>query len=342
MLLSEPLLADDAVVVIATAEVESSLAQHLRLELESLGFEVAVDQRTPDPRSPADVAKMVEDTDVIALVIIPDRPSTVEVWTKDVKTRRAIQRVVPLAVHHPAYQSQAAVEIAELVRASQLELTSPPPKEDAAAPEEVTPAPERSESPPPADSSPSETNVDEDTEVKPDERYHFELEAAGGAAAGTFASPPTAYLAARAHWRFHGPLGVSLMGHVPLTATREEAAAGAASLRQGIIGLAARLSFETLSKRFRPALEGGAGVAISRVEGEAVPGWISKSKVTATAVLYLRLSGAVVLTKRLALTIGAMLGKSLPGITVAIDGEPALRWGNFLLCGDLGIIVGLV
>ena len=132
------------------------------------------------------------------------------------------------------------------------------------------------------------------------------------------------------------------MGHVPLTATREEAAAGAASLRQGIIGLAARLSFDNLSRRFRPALEGGAGVAISRVKGEAVPGWISKSKATATTVIYLRPSGAVVLTKRLALTVGAMLGKSLPSITVAIDGEPALQWGNFILCGDIGLIVGLI
>jgi hypothetical protein len=343
MLLSGPLFADDAVVVVATADAESSLAQHLRLELESLGFETATEPMSY-PLSPTDIAEIVEDTEVIALVIIPDQPATAEIWTKDLETRKAIRRIVPIAVQHPAYPSQAAVEIAELVRASQLELgATPPPSEEDDLPGEVTSPREGSESPPAADTSSPETTVDEDETIAGrDERYRLELEAAGGAAAGTFEYPPIAYLAVRAHWRFYGPLGVSLMGHVPLTATRAEAAAGAASLRQGIIGLAARLSFETLSRRFRPALEGGAGVAVTRVEGEAVPGWIAKSKSTTAAILFLRLGGAVVLTRRIALTVGALLGTSLPGLSVAIDGEPTLEWGDFVFCGDIGLVLVVI
>jgi hypothetical protein len=58
--------------------------------------------------------------------------------------------------------------------------------------------------------------------------------------------------------------------------------------------------------------------------------------------LNLRLSGAVVITERLAFTFGAMLAHSPRGVTVAIAGEPSLKWGDIIIDGTIGLEIGLL
>jgi hypothetical protein len=262
----------------------------------------------------------------------------------DPETREGIKRDVRLDIQNPAYPSQAAVEIAELIRASRLDAEAlEPTEDDNSAMAEDSP-------------SPFETAIPEIKEVshdkpepasppspqKADNRFRFHLDAGAGIAAGTFEQPPTAQIGIGAHWRFVDPAGVELIGRIPLASTRVEKSAGAADLTPWLVGLGVRLTFSNLLKRLHPAVGAGIGINILEIEGEAEPGFRPKSRTTATALLYLRIQGAIVLTKRLALVVGGTLGRSLPGIAVMIDDAPAVEWGHAVVHGYLGLEVGVI
>jgi hypothetical protein len=332
-----PLLAKAGAVMLMGVDDQAPLLSAIALELESLGFEVTVVPWDPRPVSNGDFMDAAEKNRVDAMIRVPGSPPEVAVWVADTETGRVIHRDVAVTEKTAVAPSQTAMAVAELLRASLFEVRAVSTTEEEASPESQ----DASETEAPAIRSQTENEVGNKA-LAASLRYRLQLELGGGVTAGTFEYPPTAHLSFGMQWRFFNGLGAVLFGQVPLTALKADHAAGKAALWHGITALGVRYTAPTLARRLQPWLEGGVGMVLARVEGEAEPGWTPNAATSVTAGLYVRGALAVVLHDRVHLLVGALLGRSFPGIDVLMDDEEVIEWGHVVFCGFLGVAMGFL
>ena len=352
---SAPATADNTTVLIVGSETQKPLVEALQLELDAAAFDTRVEWRAPKPEPFADFAAVADDSEATVWIRLFD-DARVDIWIAEPKSDKVLHREAILDSEGRTAPVQAAMEIAELLRATQLELfeveaaaltplpveeNSPTPPESSSAPE---PVPETKEIDDKVGAMPTEDAAEETTpadESPPTVRRLF-VEIGPGITAGSFSHPPAAYLTLTTEWRFIERIGAVIFGHIPLSSTRTEAPEGAATLKNGVVGVEARMTFPGLLKRFRPSIGLGAALSISRIEGEAEPGFVSQNETLFTARIHLRIFGAVRITEHLAFTFGGLLAHSTTGVTVAIAGERTLDWGDIILDGYFGFEIGLL
>ena len=377
-LFSRPASADDTKVLIVGSKSRQPLIEALQLELNAAAFETRVEWRSPRPELFTNFTEAADETDTEVWIRLFD-DGRVDIWTTDPETDEVLHRDIVLDDESRNQPLQAAMAIAELLRATRLEpieveTGEPSPSEETPfeeMPSEETPSEETSSEEPPSIEPPTlpeetpETPVPEDrseplpadtptppSKRPPDKvspvaeaaprRHRLLLELGPGITAGDFSYPPAAGLHLSGEWRFAERIGAVILGQVPLMPTRADDAHGSAAMKNGIVGIEARSTFPKFSKHFRPSIGVGAALAITRVEGEAEPGYVSQDDTRLTARLHLSVSAAVPITERLAFTFGATLAHSLAGVTVAVAGEPTIIWGDIILDGYLGLEIALL
>lgn len=354
LVFTTPANADETKVLIVGAQIHAPLVEALRLELDAASYDTRVEWRVPIPEPFSDFAEVADASKATVWIRLFDN-ARLDIWSIHPKSDKVLHREAILDSMSRTDPLQSAMEIAELLRATQLELyevkapaMTPPSAEEMSRP----PAPLREQEPvsktnemdnkvePSSTQNPADETVSADANTAPPHPLFIEL--GPGITAGNFSHPPTAYLSLAAEWRFIQRIFAVLFGHIPLSSTRTEAAAGSATLKNGVVGIEARLAFPGLFDRFRPAIGLGAALSILRIEGAAAQGFTPQSETVFTARIHLRISGAVRITERLAFTFGVLPAHALGGVTVAIAGERTLTWGDFILDGYVGLEIGLL
>jgi len=256
-----------------------------------------------------------------------------ELWLGDPASGRSV--TVEIAIP-PAERNAApliAAEAVELVRAGLIALsTIEPPAGPAvplpvevAVPAVVTPAPP---SPPPAPPGPGTLSP-------------ARLVIAAGPATGAagFDLGPTVNLTLRGALTLAAPLGVELVGLVPLVPTGVEASPGSARLHLGLVGAAARLGFAPGSGRWLPSMAVGLAASFLVLSGRAAEGYRAHETTVVEPTPFLRLGLAVALTARVRLSADVLAGWMTGATSVRIAGDEVARLGPPLLAGALSLEV---
>ena len=300
------------------------------------------------------------------------------VWVWNPETGRVIGRRTESDEPEDDSESQAALRIAELLRAVFVELDTvrPPsdsPSIDAAsvrtegsiAPDSDNQAePSRSAGPGPETarqpigahgkvgrktavpagtrSPPQEKSrrTDDRSETRERLRRHGAgFELEGAVSALSFDYPPAPHAVVGGYWQRRRLIGPELMMFVPLFPLRIEQAAGTVDLRKGILFVGARLSFRFVDQKIGLDLGAGAGLDITFIRSDPTGDFGSEDTTTFAGLPYGRLGGDVILAGPVALTIGILIGTDIPRTRVSILDESVITTAPLFLVGTAGVRV---
>ncbi len=286
---------------------QTRLAERIRAELLTMGFDAAVATLPAGDDTLARLTALTRERDAVAAirVVIDVSADGADAMLFDRATGKKLQRHIVGEVDQPARLALLAVE---LLRASLLELALPDaPRGDVAASPALLQA---ARVPPPA----------------PRPRPFVALEVGPGVLASRGGLPPNLALALSASMMAGAALRVGLFALVPLTAMTTRGAEGSSATNVTIVG--AELRRQTLGRGWHTALGGGGALAILTTDGRgAAPLYQDSSATRLSGGPFLRGSFGYDLSQTFALRLGASVGALLRPFVLDFADRAVARWG---------------
>ena len=344
-----PLCAEETAMVLLMAnDSQSQLLSDISSELNSLGLVTRRIDWTDEPVTQDLFWKLAKTNGAVALIRVPKRGGFIEAWVGDIESARVVYRTTAEDRDDKSLPFEPAVATAELLRASLMEVrprqeSKPDPEPARSKPAESQKSPE---SPASSESAAiSQTNAPQPQIEKKAPAVTFmqlRVELGGGVAASDFTHPPTANISLGLQWNVLKPVGVVLFGHSPITPIRVTQPAGTIVHRHGLMALGVRLTSPIVARRLKNWIGGGAGLIVTRVKGYATSGFESNADTDTLGLVYLRTGLTAALSEQFGITVGALVGRSLPGTQVFILEDSVLKWGHVILCGFLALEFSLL
>ncbi|MGC4093987.1 MAG: hypothetical protein QM756_39980 [Polyangiaceae bacterium] len=307
-------------IVVVRTEAETTTLRRLEAELRSLDLVVVPAELTGGGESRLRLEQLARSQHAIAAVHLVAHGAKVEVWIADRVTNKTVFReLTSEASARDATDDSIAVGVAELLRATLMEVNAPPkPKGDFAATPELR-----------ALAYPS-------LQAPPPEPIRLRLSLSLGGEAGLRGIGLSAFGGGSLGWLADSGLGLELLGGATLLPAVVQQPSAKASLAAQWLGVGALFGWP----RRASFVEGRAGVGAfgTRIEAtgeDATLPYVARRDVQAALGLYAH--GGVVLgsaSLRLLLDVGAQLLPYAPA--VRFDAERVGVWGQPALLGSLG------
>ena len=300
------------------------------------------------------------------------------IWVHNEKTGNAVTRTFRFDDIESQEASLRSLGISELLRAAFVELKTTPwasraePTLDAADEARASgaglPATDSvSDEPPPpttAERDPSsndsaadvtdttETDVPDSEKIDdrkasplpdpdiPRRRGTILLEALGAVTVLTFGHAPIAHLAIGGYLQLRRWVGPEVLILIPLSPLVIREDEGRVSVRKGILAIGTRLEIPTPAKRLHFAASIGVGMDVTVVSADAERDLHEHLGSSIAALPYGRLEMRIQLTRRISLTVGALLGTDIPRTRVTVVDKGVIMMSPLLLSGYLGMDVG--
>jgi len=319
---SRPVAAETLRIVVAVSSGRGTTLQRLEAELRSRGLTVVEVESPGSVDSRRQLAELAQQRSAIAAVRLVDRGSTVEVWIADRVTGKTVFRDFSVAVGpQDAVDDSIAVGVAELLRASLMELNAP------AAPRGDYPVTRTIQAlayvPPPV-SAPAR------------EGSQLRLSAAFGMGLGMRGIGPTAVASATVGWANRSGLGIEGVVDGAVVAGAVERSSGKASVGSFWFGGGASLE----SKPFASILWTRAGLGFAgahiRAKGEtATAPFVTDSESRWAAGPYVHGSVGVG-SPSLRLVVDASVLVLLSAPAIRFDDQRVGTWGQPAISCTLG------
>ncbi|NUP08905.1 MAG: hypothetical protein HOW73_22890 [Polyangiaceae bacterium] len=345
-------------IVVLTDAKGAALAERMRAELGTMGFDADVITDPADDDIAAELRDVALREDAIAAVRAVAKGETLRLWLLDRSTGKTLSRELEQA-SSGGHDRTLAIRAVELLRASLLELQLPdaprgdveptPKLLDAAQVPAIAPEKPPSE-PAPAPTSPKPVMPDSAPLPEATQVFRNPPLVAAEIGAGVVGSPgglpPFAALVASLGGYVAPRIRIGAFGIAPLQSmhhegtlngeTNSNAPKGESETKVGVVGADVRV--ELLDGMWRPSVGGGVAIVILATEGvEAAPGYLSESGTIASMGAYVRPGFAFEPVPQLRLRADGVVGAQLRPLLVEYAGTEAARWGAPWFAGSLSL-----
>ncbi|HTN86830.1 MAG TPA: hypothetical protein VL242_24195 [Sorangium sp.] len=336
------------VVLIADRRTDPIMAR-VYSELATLGFTVVVVRGGADPHDHGPVAASALEAGAAAVIRATEVPGGVDVSIADGATGKSVQRTV--RADDPA---TVAVRAVELLRASFLEVRSPPPPRDegeadpeARAVADAQPPPARaapvavprpraggaSHAPSPPPSRGGATRAAPAT---------FGVGAAPALLWSAGGVPASPMLDVSGYAMIWSRLGLSTFVQIPLGSVSREGKEGTRHVRVALAALGVRSPLGPTDAAWLPSVGAGLAAAWLHVDGEGrSPGYVGTSADAFAIAPYLRAGISFAPVSCLRISEQLIAGIAVPRIVIDAAGRAADAWGRPFLGASLGVEVVL-
>jgi hypothetical protein len=299
---------------------QAVLAERIRAELNTMGFDAAVATLPRGEETLARLVALTREQGAVAAIRVVMAADGAEALLFDRTTGKRLARSIPGGSGQEARLALLAVE---LLRASLLELGLPeaPPGDVAASPALLKAARVPPRTPPAARPAAPEPA-----------RPIVAVEAGVGALASRGGLPSIAALAISASALAGPALRIGLLAVVPVGAMTTRAPEGSSETRVAIAGVEIRR--QTLGHGWHTAVGGGAALSVFTTEGRgAAPLYRDSNATRLSGGPYLRAGVDYDVTTRFALRVDAAAGAQLRPFALDYAGREVARWGQPWLAG---------
>ncbi|WP_437806870.1 hypothetical protein [Sorangium sp. So ce1078] len=337
------------VVLIADRRTDPIMAR-VYAELATLGFTVVVVRGGADPPSHGPIETSAREAGAAAVIRGTEAPGGVDVSIADDATGRSVQRTV--MADDPA---TVAIRAVELLRASLLEVRSPPPSLGEVGADPEARADVDAQRPPPARPAPvvaARLRADGASRAPPSPPSRqgttrrapttFGVGAAPAVLWSAGGLPASAMLDVSGYAMIWSRLGLSTFVQIPLASVSREGREGTRRVRVALAALGVRAPLGPTDAVWLPSVGAGLAAAWLHVEGEGrSPGYVGTSKDAFALAPYLRAGLSFVPVPHLRISEHLLAGIAEPRIVIDAAGRTAETWGRPFLGVAFGVEVVL-
>ncbi|WP_437900725.1 hypothetical protein [Sorangium sp. So ce124] len=338
------------VVLIADRRSDPIMAR-VYAELATLGFTVEVVRvRGADAPSHGPIETSAREAGAAVALRVAEVPGGVEVSIDQGATGKSVQRTV--MADDPA---TVAIRAVELLRASLLEVRSPPPSRGEVEADPAAPAVVDAREPPPARPAPvdalhPQTGSAHHTPHPPPSRpvapprapMTFGFGAAPAVLWSPGGVPATPMLDVSGYAMIWARLGLSTFVQIPLASASREGKEGTRHVRVALASLGVRVPLGPTDAAWLPSVGAGLAAAWLHVEGEGRSlGYVGRSNDAYAVAPYLRAGLSFAPTPRLRISEHLLAGIAAPRIVIDAAGRATDAWGRPFLGASLGVELAL-
>ncbi|MDC0681898.1 hypothetical protein [Sorangium atrum] len=334
------------VVLIADRRSDPIMAR-VYAELATLGFTVEVVRvRGADAPSHGPIETSAREAGAAVALRVAEVPGGVEVSIDQGATGKSVQRTV--MADDPA---TVAIRAVELLRASLLEVRSPPPSRGEVEADPAAPAVVDAREPPPARPAPVAAplpRADGASQARPPPPSRPGATASAPATFGVGAAPAvlwspggvpaTPMLDVSGYAMIRPRLGLSTFAQIPLATASREGKEGTRRVWVALASLGVRVPLGPTDAAWQPSIGAGLAAAWLHVEGEGrSPGYVGRSKDAYAVAPYLRAGLSFAPTPHLRISEHLLAGIAAPRIVIDAAGRATDTWGRPFLGASLGV-----
>jgi len=306
------------VLVLFSGERDVALAVRICWELETLGFEARSSDGTPPGETPQELSEFATAHGADALIQVHLSDAALDVWVADEMTGKVVFRSQDVVAGDEPTEAVLALSAVELLRASLLEIQG---RDD--APEAVV----------------ALVGGAEDATARARIWPRVWLDGGVGMALVAAEVGPAMVWDVSAAVRVAPILRVDLTLSGSLAAARASYPEGTVRVRPFYAGLALLGGSLDASRRVRPTLGGGVGVASIRMTGDAAEGYTSRDQSHVCPFLFIRGGGAVRVGEFAAIRGDLTIGFTTTSAVMRVVGTDVARLGLPWLTGGVALEV---
>lgn len=322
--------AADPRVVLSTPEEASSVAVRIAAELRALHFEVVQVEAPEGPPSREPLESAARQNNAVAAVRLVPSGAGVEVWIVDRVTGKTVLReIVSDQARSAAAESDIALRVMELLRASLMELNAPRPP-----PGEVEPPPPVREL---VRSTPATMPVQAAPPAMPSP-VSLSLHAGGGAMAHAGTLAPTGLVSVGLSVRPLPWIGPSALVLIPVTEEVLRGPEGTAKVRMGLIGVGAESVLSPRGSAWSMTVSAGVSLFWMSTTGDSTGRFLRDTSLEVfTAAPYLRAGARFAVVPRLHLRADLLGGVTVQEPVVRFAGREVAAFGAAFVVPSLAV-----